>query len=140
MRTRTRRGFTLVEAVAAIVILAVAVPPMLWAIRSAHVQRVNPILASRARWAAVEKLEALIRDRHSSTRGYAYLLPGNYPPEDPVPSAAGFRRETQLTETGADLVTPGTGYMQARVVVSWTDGGGAPRSFAVETVLTEYVP
>ena len=104
--TRTRRGFTLVEAVAAIVILAVAVPPMLWAIRSAHVQRVNPVLASRARWVAVEKLEEIIRDRHSTTRGYPHLQPGNYPPEAPVPGSPGFRREVELTETGADLARP----------------------------------
>ena len=39
MTARTRRGFTLMETVAAIVILAVALPPMLWAINEAEVFR-----------------------------------------------------------------------------------------------------
>ncbi|MHC4274668.1 MAG: type IV pilus modification PilV family protein, partial [Planctomycetota bacterium] len=57
MANARRRGFTLIETVAAIVILAVAVPPMLWAVAQAQHKRANPMLASKARWLAMEKLE-----------------------------------------------------------------------------------
>ena len=42
-------GFTLIETIAAVVMLSIAVPPMMWAINEAHMQRVNPVLVSRAR-------------------------------------------------------------------------------------------
>ena len=48
MRATRRSGFTLIETVAAIVILAVAVPPMLWAVTESQRQRINPMMASRA--------------------------------------------------------------------------------------------
>ena len=67
MASARRRGFTLIETIAAIVILAIALPPMLFAIRDAHVQRVNPVLVSQARWLATEKLEDILADRHSAS-------------------------------------------------------------------------
>ena len=56
--TKSRRhGFTLIEAIAVIILMSVAIPPMMWSIREAHISRANPVLASRARWLAVSKLE-----------------------------------------------------------------------------------
>src|ERR1043165_5168889 len=104
-----RRGFTLIESIAAIIILTIAVPPLLWAIRQGHFQRVNPMMASKARWLATEKLEDIIADRHSTTRGYTYLTVGNYSTESPVSGFTGFTRSVSFTETGPDLVTAGTG-------------------------------
>jgi prepilin-type N-terminal cleavage/methylation domain-containing protein len=140
MAAPRRTGFTLVETIASIVIVAVALPPMLWAIRDAHAQRVNAVLASRARWLATEKLEDVIADRHSTTRGYAYLVPGNYAAESPVATDPDFDRTVSLSETEADLTTTGDGYMNVTVTVSWTDAGGDARSLDVRTVLTEYSP
>lgn len=139
MTSRThRRGFTLVEAVAAIIMLAVVVPPTLWALREGHKQRVNPVLASRARWLATEKLEDIIADRHSGTRGYTYLVSGNYAAESSISGYPGFTRTVAFTETTADLSTPGTGYKRATVTVSWTDSGGVARSLAISTIVTDY--
>lgn len=135
---RTRRGFTLIETIAAIVILAIAIPPMLWALRDAHVQRVSPVLASRARWLATMKLEDVIADRHSTNRGYAYLMDGNYANESPVAGWSQFDRSIAITETEADLVTAGSGYKTVTVQVSWTDASQTARSLSVSTVLTEY--
>jgi prepilin-type N-terminal cleavage/methylation domain-containing protein len=135
-------GFTLVELIAAIVVISIAIPPMLIALRSAHTNRVDPVLASRARWLATEKLEDIIADRHSTTRGYAYLDETNYPDEDAgdIPAFPGFARRVSLTETAADLVTPGTGYMTAIVTVEWTDARAQNRQATISTVLTEYTP
>jgi prepilin-type N-terminal cleavage/methylation domain-containing protein len=135
-----RRAFTLVETIAAVVVLAIGLPPMLWAIRDAHVQRVNPVLASRARWLAEAKMEDLIADRSSETRGYDYLIAGNYPAEGSISGYPGFTRSVSLSETEADLATAGTGYMKITVTVGWTDAAGDARSLQVSTVLTEYTP
>ncbi len=138
MAQRRRAGFTLIETIAAIVILAIAAPPMLWAIRDAHVQRVNPVMASRARFLATEKLEDVIADRNSTTRGWGFLLSANYPSESPVAGFAGFSRSVTLSETAADLASAGTGYMAITVDVSWTDATNTARTLSVSAVATEY--
>ena len=141
MSTARTHGFTLIETIAAIVILAVAIPPMLWSVRVSHIQRINPMLASKARWVATEKLEDIIADRHSTTRGWAYLEdPANYPAEPTISGYPGFSRTVTLTETLADLSTPGDGYMTVAVAVQWTDATGIVRTLSVSTVLTEYTP
>ena len=128
MKRTSRRGFTLMESIAAIVILTIAIPPVVWALRQGHVQRIDPVLTSRARWLAAEKLEDVIADRHSTTRGYDYLIAANYPAEGSITGFPGFSRSVTLTETEADLVTAGSGYMQVTVTVSWTDGKPSPGS------------
>ena len=138
MTQTRRRGFTLVETIAAIVILAVALPPLLWAIRDAHVQRVNPVMASRARFLATEKLEDVIADRHSTTRGWDYLVGANYPNESSISGFPGFSRSVTLNETAADLTSAGTGYMTITVSVAWADATATPRTLAVSAVTTEY--
>ena len=135
---RGRRGFTLIESIAAVVILSIATPPMLWAIREAHTQRVNHVLSSRARWLATEKLEDVIADRHSTTRGYTYLVTGNYATESSVTGYTNFARSVTFTETDADLSTSGSGYMTVDVTVTWTDAVGTAQSLTVSTVLTDY--
>ena len=140
MASARRRGFTLIETIAAIVILAIALPPMLFAIRDAHVQRVNPVLASQARWLATEKLEDILADRHSASRGYDYLSGAHYPPEPSVDSFPAFSRSVTLMETGPDLSTPGSGYMTVTVNVSWIDATSAARTLSISSVVTEYAP
>lgn len=133
-----RRGFTLIEAIVAIVMLAIIVPPTMYALREGHKQRANPVLASRARWLATEKIEDIVADRHSTSRGYAYLVAANYPAEPSITGFPGFTRSVAFTETTVNLSTPGTGYMRAVVNVGWTDAGGTSRSLSLTTVLTSY--
>lgn len=135
-----KRAFSLIETIIAIVILSIAVPAMLWTVREAHIDRVNPTLASTARWLAIEKLEDVIADRHSTTRGYAYLLPANYTAENPVAGFAAFSRSVSLNETLADLVTAGAGYMNVTVQIGWTDGEAQAQTLDISTVLTDYTP
>jgi len=136
------RAFTLIELIAAIVVIAIAVPPMLLALRSAHINRVDPVLASRARWLVTEKLEDVVADRHSATRGYDYVIAGNYPHEHPgdITGFPAFGRSVAVSETGSDLTTPGTGYKIVTVEVQWTDARGRAQQASIATVLTEYTP
>jgi prepilin-type N-terminal cleavage/methylation domain-containing protein len=137
---KRRRGFTLIEGVVAVVLLGTALPPMMWALRTAQVRRVSSALASRARWLATEKLEDVIADRHSTTRGYAWLTGANYAAEAPVAGFVQFSRSVVFAETAADLVSVGTGYKKATVTVSWTDSTGTARSIAIATIVTDYTP
>ncbi len=147
-----RTGFTLIETVAAIVILAVAVPPMLWAVTESQRMRINPVLASKARWLAVEKLEDIIADRHSSDvapapiRGYAWVAGGGDYVVENAGDIAGyppFSRTVTLLETKADLSTtapPPLGYLTVTVTVGWVDAKGNNQTMAISTVLTDYTP
>lgn len=139
-KRRNRRGFTLIETIAAVVILAIAVPPMLWSVREAHIQRVNPLLASQARWLATERLEDLIADRHSATIGYAALTGGV---EAPVAGFTGFTRTATVNEHGpwdntGQAWSAGTGYKTITVDVEWTDATGTDRTLSIGTVVTDY--
>lgn len=140
MKRPAKRGFTIIEAVVAMVLIGVALPPMLWALRQEHRNRVRPVLAAEAGWLAVEKLEDIIADRHSTTRGYGYLVAGNYPAENPVAGVTGFSRSVTLAETGPDLVSAGTGYKKATVNVTWLDGTGTSRTTTLSTIVTDYTP
>ena len=139
---RSRRAFTLVETLIALLILTIAIPPMLWSISQAHYTRVDPVLTSRARWLASEKLEAIIADRHSPNRGYAHLTAANYLAETPIATDTTFDRSVAFTETLADLTTAsaGGGYMKAAVSVSWDDSKGDAQTLTITTVLTDYTP
>lgn len=132
------RGFTLIETIAAILLLAIAIPPMLWAMRDAHIQRVNPTMVITAQWLAAEKLEDIIADRHAPDLGYASLEPANYPDEPSINGFLGFERSVAFNETGPDLESEGDGYMTVTVYVRWIDATGTERDLTISTVLTEY--
>jgi prepilin-type N-terminal cleavage/methylation domain-containing protein len=140
MRARRPRGFTLMETIIAVVILSLAVPTMFWAIRDSQTKRANPVMVSRARWLATEKIEDVIADRHSTTRGYAYVLTSNYPAEASTTGFAGFTRTTAIAETAADLVSAGTGFKKVTVTVGFTDAAGVARTLSLATVVTDYTP
>ena len=131
-------GFTLVETLAALVVLSIAFPPMFWAIQRGHAARVTPARFSIARWLAVNKLEDIIGDRACATRGYTYLVTANYPAEATISGFPGFTRGVSFAETGPDLVTAGAGYKKVTVTVTFTDGMGASRSFPLSSIQTNY--
>ena len=140
MAGQRHKGFTLIETIAAVVMLAIAIGPMTWAIREAHIQRIDPVMASRARWLASEKLEDILADHHSSTRGYDFLANSSYPQEASVSGFTSFSRSVSISETGPDLVSAGTGYKKIQVDISWDDSRGKTRTFSLASVMTESSP
>ncbi|MFN7020377.1 MAG: hypothetical protein ACK4WH_03490 [Phycisphaerales bacterium] len=137
---RVRRGFTLIDAVMAIVVAAIALPPVLWAIRGARLSFAEPVMLERARWLAAEKIEHIVADRHSSARGYPYIVGSNYNPENEVSGFPGFARSVSIVETDVGLSGPGVGYKTVTVTVTYTGSNGAKKSFLLATALTEYAP
>ena len=140
----SRPGFTLIETIAAIVILVVAIPPMLWAIHEAQIQRANPVLASTARWLIIEKLEDVIADRHG-TVGYVGLVPGSTS-ETPVAGYPAFNRTVTVSvphgawDSGTQTWLVDAGYKTITVAVDWTDAEGNAQTLSISTVLTDYTP
>lgn len=130
----------MIEAIASIVVLSVAVPAIFYGIGNAHQRRFSPVLFERARWLAAEKLEDCIADRNSPTRGYAYVLTANYPAEPSIAGFAGYSRSVSVVETSGNLVSAGTGYKTVTVTVTYPVSAGGTQSFSLSTVLTEYTP
>lgn len=141
-----RRSFTLVETVAAVVIMAVAIPPMMWAIHEAQIRRVDSVLSSRARWLATTKLEDIIADRHSQSgsRGYTFLYEANPEYADEatgtITGYPQFSRSVAFNVTGPPpAFAAGSGYKHVTVTVGWTGSRGAS-NMAVSTIVTDYTP
>jgi type II secretory pathway pseudopilin PulG len=133
-----RRAFSLIDTLAAIVLISVAAPLMLLAIGQSTLRRATATQAITARWLLSEKLESITADRHSTTRGYTYLTTANYPAEATVAGYPNFTRTTTITETTADLTTPGTGYKTVTVTVTWIDPTAGTRTSTLSTVVTDY--
>lgn len=133
-----RRAFSLIDTLAAIVLISVAAPLMLVAIGQSTLRRATATQAVTARWLLSEKLESITADRHSTTRGYTWLVNANYPAEAPVAGYPNFTRNTTITETTADLTTPGTGYKTVTVTVTWNDPTAGTRTSTLSTVVTDY--
>src|SRR4051812_2089896 len=90
--SRSRRGLTLLEVVATIVILGIAAPALLMTVRDATVRRASVQQQTVARWLICEKLEDIIADRHSTTRGWTYIAAANYPAETTVNGFTAYSR------------------------------------------------
>lgn len=106
--------------------------------RDATVRRASVQQQIVARWLVCEKLEDIIADRHSATRGWSYIASGNYPAEATVNGFTPFARTTTIAETGADLATAGTGYRTVTVTVTYRDARDGTKTVAIATVLTDY--
>jgi hypothetical protein len=126
--------------IAALVVLGVAVPPMLWGLSTGQSRRANATLAATAGWLATEKLEDILADRHSTTRGYDYVAAGNYPNEANVAGYPRFARSVAISETAADLASVGTGYKTVAVSVAYSDSANQARTLVVRSVVTDYAP
>ena len=134
---RSGRGLTLIEAIAMVTIMAIAVPTMMWSMAGAHENRVAPLMASRARFLASERLEQVIADRSAPLRGFTYVVSASYPAEPAVTGFPNFSRSVAINETDASLIGTGVGYKTATVTVTWTTRKGSQRT-ALATVVTEY--
>lgn len=138
IRAHTRRAVTLLEVVCAVVLIGIAAPALLVAVRDSTVRRASVQQQIVARWLACERLEDVIADRHSTTRGWSYITTGNYPVETTVSGFAGFARSTSIAETGVDLVSAGTGYRKVTVTVTYSDANLGSKAVTIATVLTDY--
>ncbi len=139
-RLGRRRGFTLVELIATLVLTSLAMPTLMVAVRDATVRQAAVNQRTVARWLAHDRLEQVIADRHSvqGSRGYANVLTASYAAESPVGGFAGFSRSVSVLERNQTLTAAGTGYKVVTVTVMWTDVRSGSASLALQTVITDY--
>lgn len=157
---RTRKSaFTLIETIAAIAVLAIAVPSSLMMMNTASRARVDALQASRAQWLASGVLETVIADAASAdaSLGYAGVGVGGYPASLKArldPTIGSFYSQFGLTydvvidpvvvsQVGGGwtaAVSPGLPspvYRQATVTVNWALSNGAAASYSVRTIVSD---
>lgn len=72
MIARRHRAFTLLEALATIIVLSIATPPAVSMLQEAAGVRRDAAAASRGHWLAVATLEHIIADMHSDAEGRGF--------------------------------------------------------------------
>lgn len=83
--THDRRGYTLIELVAVIVVLAIAVPSTMGMLTGASMARINAVRHERASWAASAIIEQVYADTASAADGMGFelLADDTYATDDP---------------------------------------------------------
>ncbi len=137
MRRNTRRAATIIEIVAAIVILSIALPPLISSFADAALQSIHPSQAVVASFLATERMEEMIARRNRASDGYAALTTANYPSEAPVSGFAGYNRTVTISFVDDQLAAqPGdVGYKLVRVTVDWNGGAN---EILLERVFANY--
>jgi prepilin-type N-terminal cleavage/methylation domain-containing protein len=99
-------GFTLIETIITLVVLAIAVVGVLSVFILGTGRSVDPQMLNQAMQLAQEQLDTIHGDRQNPARGFAWIVPGNYPAENPVAGFVDFNRSTSIfCVTGVDLNT-----------------------------------
>ena len=155
-----RRGFTLIEAVIAIVVLSLAVPSTMAMIRDATVARAENALTIRAQWIATAVSEQILADAASDDpslgmSGFAdsnaYLNnPGSGLYErlahlDSDYARFGIEYEVEIRPLTAANGTPSADadeniYRQIEVRVTWQGATGEDRTMPLSFIVTDLTP
>ena len=126
---RHDRGYSLVEVVLVVVLVAVAIPPLLRLFGHSVLSSVDAEVRTKAVYYAQEKLEQILNDKKIAGGYQTVITPGRYPADQP---AEGFQRTVTIDTTG--MVYNGVRY--ARVVVT-VSHQGIP-DVQLETWITNY--
>lgn len=141
-----RRGATIIEVVAAIVILSIALPPLVSAFADASMQSIHPSLATVGAFLAIERMEEVVAWRYRTSDGYddvsdPAVLSAEFPNESPVSDFASFDRSVTSVYVDYDEngvlqeVETDQGYTKVLVTVTWSSGSD---SIAVERLFADY--
>ena len=134
-------GFTLIETIITLVVLSIAAVGVLTVFTVGISGSADPLILSQATSLAQERVDTIMGDRLNPARGFNYILPGNYPAENPVTGFAAFNRSTNIfcvtaidlnTNTGAPPCA--SGYAHVTVTVTHAVTG----SVSLITVVTNY--
>lgn len=134
------KGFTLVEVILAIVILAVAIPSLMSAVSFMTARQVNTMGTTIAADLALEKMEEVIGDKINPSRGFTWIVNGpNYPNDIPI---AGYNRSVNIIcVTAANLnagVACPTDFKRVQVTVSAAGVGPSVPDAVLYTVVANH--
>jgi prepilin-type N-terminal cleavage/methylation domain-containing protein len=141
-------GFTLIEIIITIVVIAIAAVGVLSVFATGMRGSANPLLVAQATQLVQERMETIIGDRQNITRGFAWVAAADYntnalkyTPENPITGFANFNRNvTIFCVTAAALNTPAgsppcaLGYAHVTVTVTNSTIGNV----TAEMVITNY--
>lgn len=135
-------GFTFIEVILVIVIMAVAIPAMISSVSFMVQGQVNAIGTTTAMDLAQERMEEIMGDKRYPPRGFAWLVNINYPAETPVAGFSNYNRSVNIV-----CVNPGaldtsvpcpTGYKRVEVTVQAVGVGSSVPDAELVTVVTNY--
>jgi prepilin-type N-terminal cleavage/methylation domain-containing protein len=139
MNRMKNEGFTLIEVILVVVIMAIAIPGLITVLSVITQGQVNTVGTTTAALLAQERLEEIVADKRSPNRGYAFVVNGNYAPDVPM---AGYNRSVNIVCVAAtDLNTAvpcDTGYKRVAVTVQAAGVGPTVPDAVLVTVLTDY--
>lgn len=139
MAARPRRATTIIEIVAAIVILAIALPPLMLSFAEAAHQSIYPVNASVASFLAIERMEEIVARRYRDDSGFDAVNTTNFPNESSLSGFAGFARSVTITCVDENLASQSCGsdpgYKLVRVGVTWNGGDSEVR---IERVFADF--
>ena len=137
---KTGRGFTLVELLVVMIVLAFGLITLLMMLKSASANNADAHFLTVAQKLAEGRLEQVISDRR--TQGFAYITNANYVAEDPVTDFPGYRRKVNIYYVSlANLNTvagSATNYKRVDVAVEHTSVSSDFPPVEVSTVMTSH--
>jgi len=135
-----RAGFTLVELLVVMVVLAFGLITLLMMLKSASANNADAHFLTVAQKLAEGRLEQVISDRR--TQSFAYITNANYAAEDPVSGFAGYRRTVNIYYVNLgnlDAVSgSSTNYKRVDVAVEHTATVSDFPPVEVSTVVTSH--
>lgn len=135
------KGFTLIEVILVIVIMAIAIPGLISAVSFMTQSQVNTIGTTTAMDLAQERMEQIVADKMNPLvgMGYGYIISGNYLPDTPM---TGYNRSVNIIcVLPADLNTGvpcDTGYKRVQVTVQAVGVGPSVPNAVLVTLVTNY--
>lgn len=124
------KGFTFIEVILIIVVLAISIPPLVSLLSSNLINSTKSKIITQAVIYAQEKMDEIIADKRSPNRGYNWVVtPNQYSSDIP---ASGFTRSV-LIDTSAKVYN-GISYALVQVSVNHND----MPEIVLTTWLTEY--
>lgn len=157
MNSMRRRAFTLVESLAVVVVLSVAIPPAVSMMTDATRAQVDSVKQTRATWFATAILEHIIADVNSDdvNLGFDALADSNAYLTTPTTglndrlnvittlyAGLGFTHSVQIGDlsdaTGTVTGDPDVDVFRTITVgVTWTNMKGASRTLSIGCVMTD---
>lgn len=135
------RGFTFIEVILVIILMAVAIPGLVSAVSFVTKAQVNPMGATIAADLAQEEIETVIAKKKSAcgTCGYANIAVG-VGAAVAVPGFANYQKQTTVAFVDAALNPSAgdVGYKRVTVTVSAVGVGPSVPNAVMVTLLTSY--
>lgn len=132
-----RRSTTIIEVVAAMAILSVALPPLISAFAEASRQTIFPSNSAVASFLAIERMEEIIARRYRGTDGYTALAAANFANESSVSGFPLYARTVSIAYVTSTLAPSANdqGYKKVTVTVTWNSGA---QTLCIEHVFAQF--